>query len=429
MLKNISKNFLALTASQAIYRLFSFFVIVYVARALGDAKFGQLSFALYLGFIFLSLADLGLYEIYIYETAGNREKEMEVMGLSLSGKLILSFLSLTVLIICAFSLGDREEGILILLIGVAMILDSFTLFLRSVFRAREKMEYEAITFIAEGLLKFALVIIAVIYSKADILVIGAAFLTTSILTLVFTVQLCKVKFFIARPKIDIGKIMVLLKRGFPFMVIGFLSIISLKIDVLMLSKGTNYVITGWYSAAVKFVESVLIIPMVLAVVIFPVLSRNYRNSMQNVFFIYKVFIFISIAISIPVAVVLYLGSDFFMNVIFGSSFLNSGHIVRILCLIITPIFLKLFLERVALVLGKFDVLLKSYVGGLVLKVFLNIYCLSKLSYSWVAFSTIFTEGLIVVYILISLNKQFAIIRDVSLNSELATKAELFRDEW
>lgn len=403
MLVKIAKNFSYLIMAQIGYKLLSFFSIAYVARIIGDAKFGQLSFVLYLGLLFFALADMGLSEVYICEAAGEKEKEREIMRFSMGSRILFSLMTFLLLIVLAFLLGVRQNSIvLILLIGVSMILDSFTLFLRSVFRAREKMKYEAISFTVEGLIKFSLLILAVRIFRTNLLMIAVALLITSIFAFLLTMLICKNKFLLVSPSFNKSEFLKLFKRGLPFAIIGFLSIVSLKIDVIMLAKMSTDSVTGWYSAAVKFVESVLVIPVTLSIVLFPVISRLYKNSKDNFIYMYKFSTASCIVFGLLMSLLIYSSSDFFINLIFGNGFVNSVYIVKILSLTIAPFFIKFFLERTALVLNKAGILLKAYIGGVILKIIFNFLFIPVMNYQGAAFSSLAIEVLIVVYILYAL---------------------------
>jgi len=429
MLIKIAKNFSYLITAQIGYKLLSFISIAYVARQMGDAKFGQLSFALYFGFLFFALADMGLNDVYVCEASGNKEKEPHIMAICIGSKIVLSLLTLLLVIASAFLLASGIDSIiLILFVGIVMILDSFTLFLRSVFRAREKMGYEAISFTIEGILKFALLILAVTIFRPKLLLVGIAFLVTSASVLLVTIMVCKNKFLLVKPAFNKGEFLKLMDRGLPFAIIGFLSIVSLKIDVIMLSKMASDSVTGWYGAAVKFVESILIIPSALAIALFPVIARLYRSSVKSFFNLYKLSTVSSVIISIPLVFLLYAGSNFFINLIFGKGFTNSVYVVKILSFTIAPVFLKLLLERTALIIGKVDVLLKAYIGGVALKIILNLLFIPIMSYQGAAFTTVFTEVLIVGYILLGIKKFLGTISLKAMDANFSSNLFLLHDE-
>jgi O-antigen/teichoic acid export membrane protein len=165
-------------------------------------------------------------------------------------------------------------------------------------------------------------------------------------------------------------------------------------------------VTGLYSAAVRLIESLLVIPVTLSVVLFPVVSRIHRNSKMSFFSLYKISSVSSLAMGILVSFLLYASSGLFIRYIFGSGFLNSVYLAKILSFIFIPFFLKLFLERSALVLGKFDILLKAYIGGVILKIVLNLFFMRAMDYRGVALTSIFTEAAVALFVYCLLRRYF-----------------------
>ncbi|MFC1804597.1 flippase [Candidatus Omnitrophota bacterium] len=429
MLKTIIKNFSALMLSQIIYKLLSFIIIVYVAKHIGSAGFGQFSFILCLGLLFLGLADMGLSELYISEVAGNIHKERKTMEILTGCKIIVGIVTFLIIFVSAFLLTDRFEMIVaIILIGIATVLDSFTIFFRSVFRSRERMEYESLSFIFEGIFKFLFLIAAVEFFKAELIFLIAALLVTSIVTLIFTIIICKKKAILALPIFEPRLYLDLIRKGTPFAIAGFLVIANFKIDIVMLPKLTNDSATGWYSAAVKLIEPILIIPFMLAIVLFPILTKLYKSSLKDFISFCRILPFNCVMFSIPFALLLYFSSDFLISYIFGQEFIKSVLVVKILSPILVIFFLKFFLERVALVLKKFFVLFIAYSAGVVLKVILNLILIPIYSYQGAAYGTLFSEFFIVIYMFMHIRSNLRSLSKKPFHIDLLNNAPLFYEE-
>jgi len=429
MFKNIAKNFLSLIIAQVIYKIFSFVSIVYIARKIGDAGFGQLSFALYLGSLFLAFADMGLSEFFIYDAAGDKNIESSKIGINMGTRIFLSATTFLLIIGCSFMLAAESKLIVtIMLIGIAMILDSFTLFLRSIFRSREKMQYEAISFILEGIIKFALVIISLKFFGNNLITLGMAFLMTSFLALIGTIIICSKRFIIAKPIIKLKECAILVKKGVPFAIVGFLCIVNLKIDVVMLSKLSNDYITGWYSAAARLIESLLIIPAVASIALFPVLSRLRKGSSKSFADVCRVSFIACIIVGAAIGIFLYTRADFLISFIFGDVFVKSVEVLKILSWVFIPFFLKFLLERVALVMERAGILFIAYGGGVILKIALNFIIIPIWNYKGVGFATLITESLIVAYILFCTKKDRKLLYAKQVKKDSMGKSLFFYEE-
>jgi Na+-driven multidrug efflux pump len=57
-------------------------------------------------------------------------------------------------------------------------------------------------------------------------------------------------------------------------------------------------------------------------------------------------------------------------------------------------------------LGKFDILLKAYIGGVILKIVLNLFFMRAMDYRGVALTSIFTEAAVALFVYCLLRRYF-----------------------
>ncbi|RXG65202.1 hypothetical protein ES695_08975 [Candidatus Atribacteria bacterium 1244-E10-H5-B2] len=104
----------------------SFFVGVYVARYLGPANFGLLSYAGSFVGLFIVIATLGLDNIVVRELVKDERKRDELLGTSFILKFIGSiFVIIIVLIAVRFTNNDNFTNLLIYIIVIGTIFQSF----------------------------------------------------------------------------------------------------------------------------------------------------------------------------------------------------------------------------------------------------------------------------------------------------------------
>jgi O-antigen/teichoic acid export membrane protein len=148
--QRIAKNTGALAISNVITAILGFFLLIYIARYLGEVGFGKYSFALAFTGLFAIIASFGINNYIIREIARNKEQTSESLANVSVIKLILSFLAFG-FIVLTINLMDypRDTTYAVYLFGVYMILTSFALTFRSVFQAYERMEYDAVVTVIE----------------------------------------------------------------------------------------------------------------------------------------------------------------------------------------------------------------------------------------------------------------------------------------
>ncbi|MEI8176804.1 MAG: flippase [Candidatus Omnitrophota bacterium] len=403
--RTIARNFSWLMTAQLVYKLLSLAGIAYMARIMGQAGFGQLSLGLSVGLLFLGFADMGQSEFFIRSVAGDPRSEEEMAGLVLGLKIVLGVILTGMAAGAAFFLGSsRGVRVAVMALCCAGIIDSFTLFLRSVFRAREKMHYEALMLIVEGALKLFLIIAAAYFFKGAVSAMGGAFLLASIIIVVLTVAVGQRNDAIAMPRLEVGRSIAFIRGGIPFAIVGILCVVNVKVDIIMLSKLAGDTVTGSYSAAGRLIESLWIIPATMAVAVFPALARLKSSGGAFTSAYYKL-LFVSCGIGAAIGVACWGFSGLIVTAVFGTKFIDAVAIFRIFALMFVPVFVKLYLERVALVLHHARLLCGVYAGGLLLKIALNYLVMPGFGARGVAIATLATEIAMTAYLMVIIGRQ------------------------
>jgi O-antigen/teichoic acid export membrane protein len=143
--KTIAKNTGVLAISQVITSILGFFLLIYIARYLGEVGFGKYSFA---------ISFTALFMIFAKELARNKELTNEYLTNVSLIKVLLSFLAFG-FIALTINLMDypRDTTYAVYLFGVYMILTSFALTFRAIFQAFERMEYAAAVIFSSKIFK------------------------------------------------------------------------------------------------------------------------------------------------------------------------------------------------------------------------------------------------------------------------------------
>jgi O-antigen/teichoic acid export membrane protein len=143
--RTIAKNTTVLLVGQTITLVLGMVLTIFIARFLGDINYGKLGFAQSFTALLVIFADVGLGSVTIREIARHKELTSKYMGNIFLIKLILSLVTfgLIVLIINLMQY-PADTTTVVYLIGISSILGSFSSFMRAIFKAFERMEYEAL---------------------------------------------------------------------------------------------------------------------------------------------------------------------------------------------------------------------------------------------------------------------------------------------
>lgn len=398
----ITKNFSSLIIAQGIYKVLAFLTFIFIARYLGAEAFGRISYVLSLVTFFMFATDFGISGLLVKEAAGeSQERRAEYINNVATLKFFLSLISyITILLLILILKETRKLLILVAMFGLTMILDSYTIFLKSIFQIFERMEYEAMSLIFEGIFKIGLILLVIRYASLNIFRVSQIFLLVSILTLIFILFTTRKKFISLKPGFDFKLWKRLFRAGIPFTFLMFFQVINFKIDIIMLSKMANNIITGWFSVATRLIEPILIIPVTFTVAVFPVASRLSKNQQESLPSMFKSSLIVLILISVLISISLYLGANFYIPLLFGTEFLKSIVAIRLLGFALIPIFLKFFLDSFSLALNKSNIIFFNYIVGTLVNVFINLILIPKINLLGTCVATLLSESIIVGFYLL-----------------------------
>ncbi len=329
--QTVAKNTVWLTISNYGGRLIKAAIVIYGARVLDAAGYGVFSYAITLaGFVSLFL-DPGINSILVRETAKAPEEErMKVFSTTLVIKAALVAFGVLVIIFIAPFFSTLPGAVALLpLVAFILSFDTFRVFFTSLMDAREHMEWDAaVNIITNAAITiFGFWFLAVRPNAAAFAwsyAIGTGIGTVAALIIVFPYLMKSLSRFSAELVIPI------LKAAWPFAVIGALGVLLTNTDILIISWMRSAADVGVYSAVIRIVQVLYIIPGIIQAATLPAFSRLAKNNnerFRSAFEHTLGFIFLA---SIPLALGgVILGSQV-MALIFGAQYVSGGLALRVL---------------------------------------------------------------------------------------------------
>lgn len=378
--QRIAKNTSLLFAGDVVSSLLGLLLVVYIARHLGDVGFGKYSFVLAFTLLFSFIADLGLYYFSIREIARNRRLAGEYLTNISLIKAVLSVVTIT-LIVVIINLMDYPQDITtaVYIAGATVVFTSFTHFFWSIFRAFERMEFEAITKIAERVLVIgvALTVLLQGYGLVELLsaILGAHILAT---LLTFTIVVRK----FARPKLafDLALCKRMLKTSLPFALAVVSSVFYTRIDTVMLSIWKGDAVVGWYNAAYQLIWGLQFIPMAFTGSVYPILSKYFASSENSLRLAYEKSFKLLTVLAIPLGIGITLLAPEIIHVLYGEAFTPSVTALQILIWVGCPTFVTMIVGYTLFSMDKQIVDMKFTGIGALMNVVLNLLLIPRFSY-------------------------------------------------
>lgn len=394
--QRIIKNVGVLVLGNIFHKALTLILFVYIARYLGDVGFGQYAFVIAFVNLFQIIIAFGFDLIIQRELARDKTKTSKYISNVVFMRFILFIIAFIVIAI-SINLLNYPKSItnLVYLYSFFLLFHYLSQGFRNVFFAYEKMEYEFTIVVLNRLFLVPLSILALIYGYGVlgllVVLIASEFLNLIFGLFIFTRKITAPKF-----EIDLGVCKNLVQKASPFIILSiFLSVYS-NIDTVMLSKMQGDAATGLYNSAYRLLTSLMIIPYAFMLSVFPIMSRFYNESKDNLkqtFFHALRYLTI---MALPIAMGTFLLSDRIIVRIFGGGFIEASIALQILVWGTALNFLNSALYTVLLSMNKEKILTRIMISGITLNVILNYVLIPKYSYAGASLATVGSEAFFVV---------------------------------
>lgn len=334
------KNAGWLFGAEIISKLLAYGIIVILSRTLGPEGLGQYSFIFYYVGILGIFSDLGVGYYFMREVARDRSKAEELLPDVLGFKIVLALLNF--LVIVALTLPLPKPGwmkVLIILAGAEAMLTWIAYIFVRIMYAHEVTKYEAISRVIERTWAF-FVGGAVLYFYRSltpfVFVLLTGYTIREILRIRWGskfVKAIKIRF---KPEVWVS----LLKKSYPFWLIGLFTLIYYRTDMVMLSLMRGDYETGIYRAAYTLIEVTLFVPNIVVSTTMPSMARLWVEDRKALEVLFRKSFQMLILIGVLGTAGYYTFARFGIIIVFGEKFLLSVPVLRILAFAIPFMFLN-----------------------------------------------------------------------------------------
>jgi len=389
--KRIAKNTLVLTAADIISKILSFVLVVYIARYLGDVGFGKYSFAFAFCSLFLILSDLGLGTVLIRDVARDKSAAGKYLGNAAVIRFFLSLLTFVLIcIVISLMHYPRDTTMAVYIVGLSLMVGSFSGIFGSVFRAFERMEYNALLATLEKILIVSLGIY-VLFSGRGLIALVSVFLVGSIFGVITNVSVTFQKFVRPKFEIDLKFWKWLIWQSFPFALAGIFISIYFYIDSVMLSVMQGDAVVGWYNAAYNLLSALIFIPSIFMIAVFPVICGFFKTSKDSLRIAYEKSSKYLFTIALPIVVGTVILAENIIYFIYGDVFSHSIFALQILIWTFLFISVNGVLYYLLGAINRQVTIMKVTAACAGVNVALNLILIPKLSLIGASIATVATE--------------------------------------
>ena len=303
------------------------FAMLYV-RLLGLEGTGKYAFVVVMYGFFEILSRYGLGTLLTREVAADKNQSSRYLTNVLALRTLLWGASLILMGLTAggywfnASIG-REELQAIAVFALVMLVANWSDAFSSLFNAFEKMEYPASLGSAMALLKVTLGALALLLGWG---IVGLAWvaLVVNLVQLLWLIWLVRSTLFKPEWKWDWAMQRWMFKTSGSLMINHLLATIFWRMDIWMLRPLAGAASVGLYSASLKYLDGLNIIPSTFTLAIFPLMSRFARQEGAGLLRSYTLSVRLLLLISLPVAMTIAALAKPLIYLIGGANFLNAS---------------------------------------------------------------------------------------------------------
>lgn len=396
MFRQILKNTSYLAFAIICQKILVFFYFIFLARFLGAADFGKYNFAFAFSLIFVIITALGFEHVITREIAKKKdlslmkEESQKYLGSVLFFKIWLSLLMFLCVFIAINLLNyPSETKIIVYLISLAVIVESFTTVFYAVFRAFQNLKYEAIGFFGSYVLICGIGTWA-LFLGYKLIPIATIYLLGNLLNFLFAFYFICKKF--GFPKFVFEKKLAkfLLFSTLPFAFSGIFIKVYDSIDTVMLSKLKGDEIVGFYNAAFKLIFSLQFIPVVFMASIYPLMSTLFMTSLEKLEKVFSKTFKYLLLISLPISFGISVLADKIILLMYKEEYLGAIPALMILAFMTIFVFLNFVTGTLLNAINKQKTNMYIDACGMILNISLNCFLIPLFSLSGAAFASVIT---------------------------------------
>ena len=306
------------------------FVGIWVARYLGPEQFGLFSYAQSFVGLFVVISTLGIDNIIVRELLKTDDARYDLIGTAFLIKLIGAIIVLIILaIVINFTANDSYTNTLIFIIASASIFQSFNV-IDFYFQSKVMSKYVVYANIV-SLFISSIIKVTLILNEASLIAFAWVILFDSL------VIACGYIFFyfkhhlsIKSWKFDKNIGIDLLKDSWPFIFVGTIGLIQARIDQVMIKEMIGSLEVGYYSVALRLIESVAFSTTLVYNSFLPgiISAKNYSIEMYRTRLLnfYRLNFILFLVVAIPI----FLFANGIVLFLYGNAYESSGILLSLM---------------------------------------------------------------------------------------------------
>jgi O-antigen/teichoic acid export membrane protein len=355
-----------------------FFVLAWLARYLGPAQFGSLSYATAFVLLFSPIASLGLDGIVVRNIVRDPSRKDQILGTTFLMKGLSSLLTVGFIMVTAFVIRP-EDAVIHSLVAIAAMgtffvaFDTIDLWFQSQVQSRYVVFAKSTAFLIVTLAKVLLILL----NAPLIAFVWVGLAETAMASVLLVAIYSKLGHSLRSWNSNVRTAWVLLRDSWPLMLSGILGLVYLRIDQIMLGAIMGDKEVGIYSVAVRLSEVWFFLPTAILSSVLPAIVEA-RDMGDNFFYerlqkLYNLLAFLGYAVALPMT----LASKWLVVHLFGPDYGKAS--LMVIVLVWSTLFINLGVARSSFLtsMNWTGVSLFQNIAGCAMNVALNLLLIPK----------------------------------------------------
>ena len=298
-----------------------------IARRLGTVHFGELASAQGLLFLFQTIVDFG-FSLVVARELARSAKGGVLLGAAMFVEGVLGIVLMVAMCVIAFASGiDTDRGIVLLILapslGISALAPMRQVFLVS-FRIRELARIDLSTNLIQSI-----VMIGVAFSGAGLFAIAAVFAAGQVINPILVAAAARRRLAPRSPRRhDMSR---LVRDALPLGLASIIATVYFTIDLAILPWLVSRHAVGEYAAAVKVLNLLAVVPVLVMTAVLPGMSRLHENREHLGELAARVTHWLAV-FALPACVAAVVFASTIVTVLFGDGYAGSAALLRVLAL-------------------------------------------------------------------------------------------------
>ena len=364
------------------------FVEIWIAKFLGPADYGLLSYAISYAGLFLIIAPLGSETIIVRDLVKGIVQPNDILTTSIILRLLGAIATLILLYIFVnYIFVNTEAKVLIYIISI-LVLFQVTNVIDSYFQSKVQSKFvvyaKMISLSITSLVRIMLIIYDASLTSFAIAILVEGIILSMLLVFFYSKKGLRIDSW----KINKNYASSLLKDGLPLLLSGFVVLVYMRIDQIMIDFMINNVAVGQYAAAVRLSEAWYFLPLVISSSLFPAIINAKKNNLQEykdrMRKLYSFLILVAYIVVIPVTLM----SELIIDFLYGVAYAEASSVLVIHVWTSLFVFLAISSGKYMIAEGMTKKILYRHITGMIINIIGNIILIPYLGIKGAAVSTL-----------------------------------------